>query len=95
MKNLFKRIQNRFNAYTRRNEIKDTVSEMDWLQDTLYQALTGRGPLNGPQRMEVLKRLVEQIKEEKHQGLSVLKEQTVGTEIEVDTLKSISFFNLL
>lgn len=95
MKNYFKRIKNRFKAKARKNEMDNTISEMEWLEDTLYQALTGRGPLTGPQRMKVLKNLVEKVKEEKKQGLSRLKEQTVGTEIEVDTVRSISFFNLL
>lgn len=89
------RIESRFNAMLRRNEIRDTLTDMDCLEHDLRTVIKNCKSLSGPQKMAVVKKFVERMKEEKTEKTKRLQEKLVATEEETDTLKSISFFNLI
>lgn len=82
-------------AFSRLNEIKAVKNEMECLQDTLHTALMERGRMSKKQRMEVLKRLVDQCKEESRAELLESQSKTIENEEANDVVKSISFFNLI
>lgn len=87
-------ILNRIPAITRKGKIEETMGEMEILQEMLFHALMTKGPLTKHQRVTVLKRLVDQVKNHSENELMEDNKKIVESENLLDVIKGIMLFNL-
>jgi len=84
----------RLKAIIRRNQIADTKNEMQHLRESLFDILMNARSLNRPQRMEVLKWVVSDVKQFNEKKLQEDKLNHIESEQAKDIVNSIQLFAL-
>lgn len=86
---LSKKAISRFQAFNRKGRIQDTIAEMDFIQDNLYDTLMNVGGISQEQRMTVLKNLVAQVKKANSQEVIQNEVNLNESEKAKDVLRNI------